>query len=229
MDTEHRRDASGVKTHEEILLLLKELDTIEKRVKNLQPSEDASNNTNAMLQEAEINEPSVETIQEPQPKQPDDIIHRTAHKKQNRLSLLDSYKKQQATKRRTKRRIFSNKEDQAPPVPPNEPEVHQHIKRRKEKEKPIQSTFKLYITEEGTLAGLDVKKPKPPKAQNGLFRRHTTETNDQPQDAQEPGFKGKLKRLVKKIIPHTSKKGEGSTGIGNRIKGIVKRRPKEQK
>ena len=229
MDTEQRRDASGVKTHEEILLLLKELDTIEKRVKNLQLSEDASNDADAVLKEVEITEPSVETIQEPQPEQPNDIIHRDAHKKQNRLSLLDFYKKQRVTKRRTKRRIFSNKGDQAPLLQPNEPEVHQQIKRRREKEKPIQSTFKLYITEEGTLAGLDIKKPKPPKAQNGLFRRHTTETNNQPQDTQEPGFKGKLKRLVKKIIPRTSKKGEAGTGIGNRIKGIVKRRPKEQK
>ena len=229
MDTEQRKDASDVKTHEEILLLLKDLDTIEKRVKNLQLSEDVCNDANTLIQEAEITEPSVETIQEPQPEQLNDIIHRNTNKKQNRVSLLDFYKKQRATKTRTKHRIFSNKEDQAHLVPPDEPEVHQHIKRRREKEKLLQSTFKLYITEEGTLAGLDIMKPKPPKAQNGLHRRHTTETNDQPQDAQEPGLKGKMKRLVKKIIPRSSKKGEAGSGIGNRLKGIVKRRTKEQK
>jgi hypothetical protein len=229
VDTEQRTDASDVKTHEEILLLLKELDSIEKRVKNLRLSEEPYNDANAVQQEVEITEPSVETIQEPQPEQPDDIIHRNAHKVQNRVSLLDFYKKQRATKIKTKRRVFSNEGDHAPLLLPAEPEVHQYAKRRRKKEKPIQSTFKLYITEEGTLAGLDIMKPKPPKAQDGLFRRHTTGTNDHPQDAQEPGFKGKLKRLVKKINPRSSKKGEAGNGIGNRLKGIVKRRPKEQK
>lgn len=218
MDSEQRRDASDVKTHKEILSLLKELDTIEKRVKNLPVSEDSSADAEVVLQDVEITEPPVKTIQKPRPELPMDIIHRHAHKKQDRLSLLDLYKKQRATERKSKRSFFSHKAEKTPLVPSAKPEVHRPIKRRRGKERPIQSTFKLYITEEGTLGGLDLKKPKPPKA-----------TKEQPQEAEEPGFKGKLKRLAKKIIPRASKKGEASQGIGSRIKGIVKRKPKEQK
>lgn len=219
MDTDEKRDAFDVKSHEEILLLLKELDAIEKRVKYLPLSGETIENADTIAKTIEITEIPVETIQEPQPDRPIDVIHRKTLKQHHHPSLLDLYKKQRSAEKKSKPRSFSHEGDQLSTVTPVEPEVSRPAKRRKQKEKPINSTFRLYITEDGTLAGLDFKKQKPPKTQR-------TEIGDQAQDIPEPGFKGKLKHVVKKIIPRASKKREAGTGIVNRIKGIVKRKPK---
>jgi hypothetical protein len=228
VDTNQRRDAAEVKTHEEILSLFRELDRIEERVKNLQLSDDAYFDTDKVLQEVEITEPSVEIIQEPRSEQPIDTNLRDTQKKKNHFSLLVRHKKERASRKRMKRVYFSKKEQPATREPSAETELQHHVKKVRERAKPLKSTFNLHITEDGTLAGLDVKRPKPPKAQNGFFRRrHKSETDAQPQEVQAPGFKGKMKRLVSKIIPHRSKKGETSTGLGSRIKGIFKRGTKE--
>jgi len=210
--------------------MLQELDTIEKRVKNLQLSEVVADDANMVLQEVEITEPSTETIKELRPKRLIDTIHRDAQKQQNRFSLFERHKTERAAAKKTRRSFFSYKKQPSNLKPPVDPEVHRHMRGRRETVKPVQSTFKLYISEEGALAGLDIKRPQPPKTRNGLFgRRHKTDTSDQPQETQEPGFKGKMKRLASKILPRASRKGETSTGLGSKIKGIVKRRPREQK
>jgi hypothetical protein len=220
VDPEQKQEALGAKSHEDILSLLKELDTIEKRVKNIQGFEEKAVDISLVPQNVENLEPPTEILHEPQPEQPIDIGHRKTLKKRDRPSLIELYKKHRGTEKKSTHTFFTHKkEDQTLlPKPPVELEVPREFKRRKQKEKPLNSTYKLYITEEGTLAGLDIKKARPPKVQG-------QGTSDQPQDIQEPGFKGKLKRVVKKIVPRATKSGTG-TGIGGRIKGILKRNPK---
>ncbi len=215
MDTGQKRDAFDVKSHKEILQLFKELDAVEQRVKNLQAIEDVPGNAEVVPQATEIIEP-LETIQELQPERPIDTTQPRTPKKRDHPSLLDLYKKQQVHNKKSKPGFFSYTRDQTPyPEPLLIPKGPRQKRKQKPNAKPLNSTFKLYITEEGTLAGLDIKKPKPQRTQSS-----------EP-ETKEPGFKGTLKHLVKKIIPRASKRGDKGMGIGGRIKGIVKRKPKE--
>jgi hypothetical protein len=228
VDTNQRRDAPDVKTHEEILSLLRELDILEKRVKNLQLPDDSHSDADVSLQEVERTEQYAETIVEPHSEVPIDTIKQEAQQEKIRLPLLKHHKTKRAVTKEARRSLFPHKKQPVSYLPKTT--TRRHLRTRNAPEKPVQSTFKLYVTEEGALAGLDMQRPKPPKPQIRLFGRHyKTETSEQRQEVQEPGFKGRMKRLVTKIVPHRSKNAEASTGIGSRLKGIVKRKPKEQK
>jgi hypothetical protein len=228
VDTDKRRDASDVKTHEEILSLLRELDIMEERVKNLWLPDDSYYDADMTLQEVERTEHYAETITEPHSEVPIDTIQKETKQKKTRLPLLQHHKAQRVVEKKIRPNLSSNKKK--PFSHPPSIKTRRHLKTRRATDKSVPSTFKLYITGEGALGGLDMQRPKPPKAQNRLFgRRHKTETGEQPQEAQEPGFKGKMKRVVSKIVPRRSKNAEANTGIGSRLKGIVKRKPKEQR
>ena len=228
MDTNQRRDAPEVKTHEEILSLLRELDILEERVKNLQLTDDNYSDADVELQEVDRTDQYAETITEPHSEVPIDTITQETQQEQTRLPLFEHHKTKRAVAKETRRSLLLHKKQ--PVSHPPKTKARRHLRTRSFIEKPVQSTFKLYITEEGALAGLDSQRPKPPKPQIRLFGRdHKTETGEQRQEAQEPGFKGTMKRLVTKIVPHRSKNAEASTGIGSRLKGIVKRKPKGRK
>ena len=160
MDTEQKREAPVVKTHEEILSLLKDLDTIEERVKNLRLSENAPYDTGTTGQEVEIPEPSVETTEEQTPKRLIDTLHRDDKKRIHHSSFFERYKKERIQKNSPKRRIFSHKTHGSSLALPPRRKTHQLLRIRKEIARTVQSTFNLYISEEGALAGLNIKKPK---------------------------------------------------------------------
>ena len=224
MDTDQRRNAPQVKTHEEILSLLRELDILEDRVKNLQLTQDDLYDGDLILQEVE----RIESIIAPQSDVPTETVRQETPQKKQLLSLLEHHRIQQAGTKKMRRRPFSDNKHFTLQVP--ETGTPRHLWKRKTTTKPTPSTFKLYITEEGSLAGLDMQRPKPPKPQLNLLRRHhKTETGEQLSEAQGSGFPGKIKHVVSRIIPRRSKTKESSAGIGSRLKGIVKRRPKEQK
>lgn len=228
MDTNQRRDASEIKTHEEILSIFQELDRLEKLVKNNLLPENEHADTDVMLQEMERAEPHIETIKEPRLKKPINIIQPHKQKQQSLLSLYERHKKEQTFGKRVKRIYFSKKEQPSDLVPSAETEL-KHDKETRDEVKIVKSTFTLHITDEGSLVGLDIKKPSPPKAVNGFFerRRHRMETSEQANEVPASGLKGKMKRVFSKIIPQRSKEVEISGGIGGKIKGIFKRRSKE--
>jgi hypothetical protein len=228
VETNQRRDAPDVKTHEEILSLLRELDILEKRVKNLQVANDNHSDADMSVQEVERTEQYDETVIEPHSEVPIDTFKQETQQEKIRLPLLKHHKTKRAVTKEARRSFFTHKKQPVSQLPKTT--TRRHLRTRNTPEKPVQSTFKLYVSEEGALAGLDMQRPKPPKPQIRLFgRHHKTETVEQRQEVQEPGFKGRIKRLATKIVPHRTKNAEANTGIGSRLKGIVTRKPKEQK
>jgi hypothetical protein len=230
VDTNQRWDASEIKTHEEILALFRELDRIEERVKNLHLSEDEGFDTTTVLQEVERAEPSIKRIREPRSEKSIKSIQRKKQKKLLHLFLFEHHKKEQDSRKKVKRIYFSKKEYPSDFVPSAETEI-EHGKEAGEEVKPVKTTFALHITDDGSLVGLTIKKPKPSKPENEFFERlrHRTETGEETEEKPATGFNGRMKRLFSKIIPRRSEEGETSGGIGRKIKGIFKRESKEEK
>jgi hypothetical protein len=82
----------------------------------------------------------------------------------------------------------------------------------------------------GNLVGLPIKKPKldiDKKAR--LFSRRKTQQGAEEQPGEEPaeGIKGKQKRIGSLFHRKGSSKSESSEGIGDKIKGIFRRKNKE--
>ncbi|HVQ00686.1 MAG TPA: hypothetical protein VMT57_04150 [Candidatus Thermoplasmatota archaeon] len=220
MDTNQSRDAPEVKTHEEILAMLRELDILEERIKNPGLTLEVSDDTVLPLQDVEQAELVVEPTTEPQPEVPTESLREGTPPTKRHVSLLEYYRTQRVVAREPRHR-FSQTKKNVSEQPATK--LSRNLRKRKTTEKPTSSTFNLYITEEGALAGLDNQRPKPPKPEIRLFTRH--QQAESAEQAQEPGFKGKMKRVVSKIIPRRSKTTEAATGIGSRLKGIVKRKP----
>jgi hypothetical protein len=229
VDTNHRQDASGVKTHEEILALFRELKIIEERVKNLQLPEDELFDTDIMLQEVEVPRQPIETLEELQLEIPSENIRLNRQNTRDHVSLLKRQKKESHSGKRVKRIYFSKKGHPDNRTISTETDLQQHAEETGDEVKPVKSTFTLRFTEDCTLVGLDIKKPKPPNEKKGFLRlrRRNTEKGEQPKEVPEPGLKGKMKRLFSKIIPQKTKEGEPGGGIGGKIKGLFKRGSKQ--
>jgi hypothetical protein len=202
-------DSSGVKTHEEIMKLYKDLQSVEAKVKNPEQLKKESVEPETIIQKIEpsLQKPEV-TIQEQQPIEPTGEI---------------------SLKRKEPKRPFLEKIDE--PEISAEKKIHWFAFFKKEKtddselkpssevEQPLQeikisrSTFILQLDDAGNLIGFPMKK--------------TLQGTEEPKGEPVKGIKGKLIQLTSMFRRKKSEESESSGGISEKIKGIFRRKNKE--
>lgn len=227
MDTSEKKDSAGVKTHEEIVALFRELKTLEERIKNpelldliepeivfeeVQPSES--------FEEKEI--PSESPIE------PEEMPSEKKEKRRRFPSLKLPRKERREGKKSG--RIWWRKDFIENLKPSELTEIERQLEEPFEEKKPVVSTFTLQLDEEGNLVGFILKKPKLPKEKkvgSRFQRRGGEEAKRETEEETEPGMKGKLKRLVSKLWRRKSSEEDSDGGIVSKIKGVFSRRKNE--
>lgn len=209
------QDSSKVKTHEEILKLFHEVQSVEEKVKN---------------PEAFVKEP---LIQIPHPQEKKLPIKTTPYMVQTTQRLEPAGeivdKKQEEIQKPVIKTIKTSE------IPP-EKKTHwfDFLKLDRhdiqESEQPVEiapepvdvqtlrSTFILELDSSGNLTGFPLKKPRPEK-----------KTLSESGESEEParGIKGKLKHFTARFRRKNTEGSESGGGIGEKLKGIFRRKNKE--
>ncbi len=223
MDNE-KETSSEVKTHKEILRLFQDLDSLEVKVKNPDIVEGQSLESDAFLQEVDLPiQNPIEADEEPLSVEPSGEIPR---KKKERSFLKKKEKREKPSEKKNNWFTFQKKEKNnqsglaaSTEIEPQALEV-----------KIPQSTFILQLDDTGHLVGLPIKKPKPEQEKKGWFSlrsksRLDTSTNQEAEPAK--GIIGKLKQIIPGLRQKKSSETESSNGIGDKIKGLFKRKSNE--
>jgi hypothetical protein len=214
-ETTQEETISSVKTHEEILELFKEIEDIETRFKT----------------PIALEEPTLELVPTPDGELIE--IQPSPEKPSKKHQKLFSKSKQKKPKEPTTKHFLKKKKNIPGEIQDLTPKTRLFKHWKHNAEKQIHPTFSLKLDAEGNLVGLNIKKPKPPKEKKaGRFRLRRKKGEGEPAAAPEPeappepGIKGKLKRVVKKLKPGRKAKKEGSSKFAalGKIKGIVKRK-----
>jgi hypothetical protein len=229
VDTSEKKEPVGIKTHEEIVALFRELKTMEERIKNPELLELIE--PEILFEEVEPPESSEkEGTERPSeiPIEPEEILGEKKEKRRRFPSLKLSRKERLDGKKPG--RIWWRKEAISELEPSELTEIERQLEEPVVEVKPVRSTFTLQLDEEGNLIGFILKKPKLPKEKKGwprFRRRGGEEAEKETEEEPEPGIKGKLKRVVSKLRRKKSSDEESGGGIGSKIKGIFSRRKKE--
>lgn len=218
-------DSSKVKTHEEILKLFHEVKSVEEKVKNPGELKKESLDLETVLREIK---PSVQisksTVGEQQPLEPSrEIPLREKEKtKKSFLKKIETPEVQLEEKTHWFTFLKKEKNDYIELEQPTE------IEQQPEEIQIDRSTFILQLDNDGNLIGFPMKKPQLEKEKKGLFsRKKIQQGTEEPVEEPVKGIKGKLIRMVSRLRPKKSDESESSGGIGEKIKGIFKRRNKE--
>ncbi|MBN1860365.1 MAG: hypothetical protein JW840_02765 [Candidatus Thermoplasmatota archaeon] len=203
-----QQDSTEVKTHDEILRLFKDLESIEAKVKNSELFEKDFSRAETFLREIE---PQVKKPEEPneetsQPEPPDEM-RPELEEKQKRPFWRKKEKQFEPPGLKTPwfsflKRKTDNQLEQETPTEVEAPTPEIKIPR---------STFILQLDTEGNLTGLPLKKPKPEKQE----------------EEQVKGLRGKLGHIGSFLRRKNASEAESKTGIGDKIKGIFRRKSKE--
>jgi len=208
-------DSSKVKTHEEILKLFHEVQSVEAKVKNPDESKKESYRAATILQEIK---PTVQisdsTTEERQPLEPAGEIP-LKKKEDTKKSFLKKIDKPEIPSEK-KTHWFDFLKTEKNDI--QEPESSLEVEPQPEEIAILRSTFVLQLDNDGNLTGFPMKKPQREKK----IRQGTEET-------EEPvkGIKGKLKHITSRFRRKNSDESESSGGIGDKIKGIFRRKNKE--
>jgi len=208
-------DSSKVKTHEEILQLFHEVQSVEAKVKNPDESKKESYRAATILQEIK---PTVQisdsTTEERQPLEPAGEIP-LKKKEDTKKSFLKKIDKPEIPSEK-KTHWFDFLKTEKNDI--QEPESSLEVEPQPEEIAILRSTFVLQLDNDGNLTGFPMKKPQREKK----IRQGTEET-------EEPvkGIKGKLKHITSRFRRKNSDESESSGGIGDKIKGIFRRKNKE--
>jgi hypothetical protein len=207
-------DSSKVKTHEEILKLFHEVESVETKIKSPDELLKEIYQTKTILQ---TRQPPVQipinTSVEPHLLEPNAEIPLPEKRKISFFKKLD--KPENPLEEKTPWFSFLKKEknDNQELVPSPEMET------QPEDIALLQSTFVLQLDAEGNLTGFPLKKP--PRVKKS--KKETGETEEEP----VKGIKGKLKKITSRFRRKEKEESESSGGIGEKIKGIFKRKNKE--
>jgi len=210
-------DYSKVKTHEEILKLIEDVRLAEAKVKNLEEFKKASYEQLTVLRHME---PPVKELEEPndesQLSKPPDETSAPLQSKPKRSFLKRIQKPESPSEKKTK--WFAFLEQEKPDAAELEPSSE--LEQQPEEFTIQSSTFVLQLDTNGNLVGFPMKKPH--------IRKNIEQGNEESEGEPEKGIKGKLKRLGSLFRRKKSEESESSGGIGEKIKGIFKRKNKEE-
>ena len=215
-----KKSTANVKNHEDILALLKEIDSLEDSIKTPEPPHEF----------LEVNS--------------EDIVTKT-HEEVDPDSTglersLEPTTVQKQVKKQKKRR-FAIKFQRKPHIQPKKEflERNQWIEVPQQeyttdipyaKELLPQSTFTLSVDEKGNLVGFHIKKPKekqerPLRSLLPFKKKEKTETETSQKEVESTGIKGKLIGIIAKLKPKRGEGSEGSklSGALGKIRGIFSR------
>jgi hypothetical protein len=222
-----KKESSEIKTHEEIMILFKSLESMEEKVKNPELSGEELFKSEEILQEVERpTQIPTEVVEKPQRIEPVDEISPKKKERRKRSPLFKHERREQPAEKKINRLSFWKKVT----INELEPEVATKGEHQLQNNKPTRSTFILQFDGNGNLVGLPVKKLKLETGKKGWFffrRKGQAETGEQPEEEPVKGIKGKLIRAVSKLRQKKSSEGESGVGIGGKIKGIFRRKSKE--
>ena len=214
MDNQNE-DSSKVKTHEEILKLFHEVQSVEAKVKNPEESKKESCRAETILQE--IKPPvqiSNNAAEERQPMEPTGEIPLTK-KEETKKSFLKKIDKPELPSEK-KTHWFDFLKTEKNDI--QELDLPMEVEPQPEDITILRSTFILQLDNDGNLTGFPLKKPRQEK-----------KTRQGTEEAEEPakGIKGKLKHITSRFRRKNSVESESSGGIGDKIKGLFRRKNKE--
>ena len=229
--TDHGKISSSIKSHEEILELFKEIETIEENIQNFDSDVDAPlYSDDVPLEERDIDLEQQPEINSPPIDKPTQKTHHT---------LFHRHKKKKIKKPTSHRHFF--KKIKAKRNIKKDDELTQLQKQKKKSKNKLDrnsSTFTLKITDNGDLVGLNIKKHPLPQEHKGLKNLFSKKEGSKKQDTEKSEVKGlkaipvKIKAIFSSITKRRSGKdaGESSTskisGISGKIKGIFSRKSK---
>jgi len=211
-----KENPSKVKTHEEILQLFHDVQLAEEKVRN---PETFKRNKTESKDFFPVTEPPSKTPEEVvdqyQTLDPQGEIPYKKIEEQQHSFLRRTEEPGKHAEKKTKWFAFFKKEERGPldpelPLTVEHPELEKNIS---------SSTFTLQLDEEGNLVGFPHKKPHPGKK--------TAQGTDELEEEPAKGIKGKLRQFTSKLRRKKSEEPEPGGGIGDKIKGIFKRRSEE--
>ena len=181
--SDQKKDYPGIKTHEEILDLFKEVESIEGKLKSPELIEDIYTESETVKKEAGSTKTTGELPAEPQSSKipteselKDKIKAEKKKGKKHKISFpykIRRSKKPKAPKAKRFLRFLKIKPGETEISEPTE--LQDQLEEPKGEIKPIKSTFTLRIDDNGHLVGFNIKKPKPKKEKKSrrilLFRR----------------------------------------------------------
>lgn len=197
----NKKEISRTKTHDEILELLKEIESIEGKLKGTETIAGTSvEPTFVELKQTEMTGELSKETQSPGIPTESELMEKVRIQK----------------KEKQKRKIhFTSKPHRK--------------KKPKGRLKPSSSTFTLRIDDQSSLVGFNIKKPKP-KAESKHrrilpFKKGTPKESGDEKTTEELGIKGKIKGIFSRIKPKSSGEESGSkiSNALDKIKGIFSR------
>jgi len=219
-------DSSKVKTHEEIMKLFKDSESIEAKVKNSEEFKKDTIESKAFYPELEppLQKPE-EAIEEQQSTEPTGEIPHKKKEKQKQLFLKRTEKPEIQNERETNWFSFLKKEKNNPP----ELEPSTIVEQQAQEIKIPRSTFTLQLDNDGNLVGFPIKKPHLEQGKKGwLFSKSKTQSEGvESEEETVKGIKGKLKHVISTLRRKKSEESESSVGISEKITGIFRRKNKE--
>ncbi len=215
MDNQNE-DSSKVKTHEEILRLFHEVQSVETKVKNPEEFKKESYPVVTTLQQikpqAQISDSTAEGQQSIEPAG-EISLKKKAEQKKSFLKKLDKPEIPSEKKTHWFGFLKTEKQDIQELEPPLE------VEPQPEDITILRSTFTLQLDNDGNLTGFPMKKPQ----QEKKTRQGTEEAEEEP----VKGIKGTLKHITSRFRHKSPDESESSSGIGDKIKGIFKRKNEE--
>lgn len=231
----NQEDSSGLKTHDEILELIKEIESIEDKFKYLEVAPENHIGKEIVNQELEQIEATGELTGKP---------HISVNQTKSELKEITHPDKRKDKKHKIHFPIGIHwrKEARWPkignflkrikvnPSRINTPELTELQNQLESSEvglRPGNTTFTLRIDDQGRLMGYNIKKPKSEGGHRRIlpFGKGTTEESGA-KEAEEPGIKGKIKGLFSRIKPKQSGESGGSkvSSLLGKIKGVLPKR-----
>jgi G3E family GTPase len=208
-------DSSKVKTHEEILKLFHEVQSVEEKIKNPDKSKEESDRIETILQQIK---PSVQipdsAAEERRPIEPVGEIP-LKEKDETKKSFLEKIDKPEIPSEK-KPHWFDFLKPEKNDIQELEPLLE--AVPQPEEIAILRSTFILQLDNDGNLTGFPMK-----KLQREKKTRQGTEEADEP----VKGIKGILKHITSRFRHKNSDESESSGGIGDKIKGIFRRKNKD--
>jgi hypothetical protein len=208
-------DSSKVKTHEEILKLFHEVQSVEAKIKNPEESKKETYRAETILKEIK---PTVQisdsAAEERQSLEPTGEIP-LQKKEETKKSFFKKIDKPEIPSEK-KPHWFDFLKIEKNDIQELEPSLE--IEPQPEEITILRSTFILQLDTDGNLTGFPMKKPQREK-----------KTRQGTEEAEEPvkGIKGKLKHITSRFRRKNSNESESSGGIGDKVKGIFRRKNKE--
>ena len=223
---DQNHDASKVKTHEEILRLFQEVQLVEAKVRNPDLWKPTSHVTKASSQDQETPRQSFEETSEKRPLgEPTGELPHEMEEEQEQSFLDRPEPLKGHPERKTQWFGFLHKQhSEDPAIESNRDDEQAEVEIR-----PLQSTFTLQLDPSGNLTGFPLKKPSISQEKKGWFssKRTTHPEGGDSEEETDEGFRGKLKHLFSFFRRQSSEESDSREGIGEKIKGIFRRKDEE--